>query len=71
MSAVDSTRKLPGEPACALCSPPGPFASQYAGRLCDRCTAAVTGGLHRRREATLRLAPIGDGPRDPWTEAAA
>lgn len=31
--------------------------------------AAYLDGLDRRRQATLRLAPSGDGPRDPWLDA--
>jgi hypothetical protein len=57
-------------PTCGLCRPPGPFASKHADRLCDRCWAAIRAGLDRRYEAALRLGPIGDGPFDPWTEAA-
>jgi hypothetical protein len=52
---------------CALCQAPGPL-PWLTSEFCERCCTDLIAGFHRRYEASLRLAPIGDAPRDPLAE---
>jgi hypothetical protein len=55
---------------CIDCTAAGPF--PWPGScLCCRCFHDLIAGLDRRREAALRLGPLGDGAADPITEGRA